>query len=59
MTLKEKQNCEHQDRDAIMFDKEPDITNPNFADGIPWFGTCECGKRVYELYSMEQEINEA
>ncbi len=50
---------EDHDKENVKWDGSPDINNPNFFEGIPWFGTCSCGKRVYELYRQEEELYEA
>lgn len=57
-SLPHKQGEDH-DKENVTWDKKPDFENHNFADGIPWFGTCSCGRRVYELYCPSEELYES
>ena len=54
-TIKASVKCEHE-KGNVKCDRKPDLA---VASGeILWRGTCECGKRVYEIYVQQEEIYE-
>lgn len=54
MTKEEKESCEH-DASQIKWRKYPDL-HGDFDAAIPWYGRCECGVLVYQLYHQDDEI---
>jgi hypothetical protein len=50
--------CKHDRLDNdIDWDKDPSLGG-DFDGAIAWYGKCECGKRVYELDVMQEEVFE-
>lgn len=46
------------DKGEVDWDDKPDLQASVNGD-IPWYGTCSCGKRVYEVYAQRPELYEA
>ena len=44
--------CKHE-KEKVEWDDKPSMEHSVNGD-IPWFGTCSCGKRVYEIYTQQQ-----
>jgi hypothetical protein len=49
--------CKHE-KEKVEWDDDPNMEHSVDGD-IPWYGTCSCGKRVYEVYKQQPEVYEA
>lgn len=49
--------CKHE-KEKVDWDDDPDLEK-GIGGEIFWYGTCSCGKRVYELYDQQPEVYEA
>ena len=49
--------CKHE-KEKVEWDDAPNLAD-NFAGDIPWYGTCSCGTRVFEIYAELPEVYEA
>jgi hypothetical protein len=49
--------CKHE-KWKVEWDDDPTMEHSIDGD-IPWYGTCSCGKRVYEIYTQQPEVYEA
>ena len=49
--------CKHE-KEKVEWDDNPNMEGSVDGD-IPWYGTCSCGTRVYEIYAQQPEVYEA
>ena len=43
-------------KEAVKWDKKPDLSAKTDGSYIVWAGKCSCGLRVYETYSQEEGL---
>jgi hypothetical protein len=56
-THRAKSYVQHE-KEKVEWDDAPNLAD-SFDGDIPWYGTCSCGKRVYEIYTQQPEVYEA
>jgi len=49
--------CKHE-KEKVEWDDAPNLADI-FDGDLPWYGTCSCGKRVYEIYTQLPKVYEA
>jgi hypothetical protein len=49
--------CKHE-KWIVEWDDDPTMEH-SVGGNILWYGTCSCGKRVYEIYAQQPEVYEA